>query len=139
LQLVLYQVLQYTGRGKSIIVVGLAQSSLPLNTTIHYFETEIVDPGRSCYIAIGLTRRASTDGLGMLIDTFYTILKTGNRCILLSRLKYLGCQFSSSGTSKFTSYLHVSHAEVLWYFLRLVIYVHLYHLQICHEFFQNVA
>lgn len=51
------QVLEYTGRGKSIIDVGFAQARLPLNTTVHYFEIEIVDPGESCYIAIGLTRR----------------------------------------------------------------------------------
>ncbi|XP_069697406.1 SPRY domain-containing protein 3-like isoform X1 [Periplaneta americana] len=51
------QVLEYTGRGKSIIDVGLAQARSPLNTTVHYFEIEIVDPGESCYIAIGLTRR----------------------------------------------------------------------------------
>jgi hypothetical protein len=50
-------VLEYTGRGKSIIDVGLAQASSPLNTTVHYFEIEIMDPGESCYIAIGLTRR----------------------------------------------------------------------------------
>nr|CAD7429802.1 unnamed protein product [Timema monikensis] len=51
------QVLEYTGRGKSIIDVGLAQGRSPLNTTTHYFEIEIVDPGENCYIAIGLTRR----------------------------------------------------------------------------------
>ncbi|XP_021931938.1 SPRY domain-containing protein 3-like isoform X2 [Zootermopsis nevadensis] len=51
------QVLEYTGRGKSIKDVGLAQARSPLNTTVHYFEIEIVDPGESCYIAIGLTRR----------------------------------------------------------------------------------
>nr|CAD7400437.1 unnamed protein product [Timema cristinae] len=51
------RVLEYTGRGKSIIDVGLAQGRSPLNTTTHYFEIEIVDPGENCYIAIGLTRR----------------------------------------------------------------------------------
>jgi hypothetical protein len=59
----------------------------PLNTAVHYFEKEIVDPGESCYIAIGLTRRVSTDGLGMHIDTFFTVLKTGDGCIILSRLR----------------------------------------------------
>jgi hypothetical protein len=59
----------------------------PLNTTVHYFETEIVDPGEICYIAIGLTMRVSTDGLGVHIDTFITVLKIGDGCILLSRLK----------------------------------------------------
>ena len=62
----LFQVLEYTGRGKSIIDVGFAQARSPLNTTVHYFEIEIVDPGESCYIAIGLTRRVSTDGLGLI-------------------------------------------------------------------------
>lgn len=51
------QVLEYTGRGKSIGDVGLAQARWPLNTCSHYFELEIVDPGDSCYIAIGLARR----------------------------------------------------------------------------------
>ena len=37
--------LEYTGRGKSIIDVGLAQARYPLDTTNHYFEIEIVDPG----------------------------------------------------------------------------------------------
>ena len=59
LQLLLFQVLQGAGRGKSIVDVGLAQVRSLLNTTVHYFETEIVDPGESCYIAIGLTRTVS--------------------------------------------------------------------------------
>lgn len=50
-------VLEYTGRGKSIIDVGLAQAKYPLDTTHHYFEIEIVDPGENCYIAIGLARK----------------------------------------------------------------------------------
>ncbi|XP_064600624.1 SPRY domain-containing protein 3-like isoform X2 [Liolophura sinensis] len=50
-------ILEYTGRGKSIIDVGLAQARFPLDTTYHYFEIEIVDPGENCYIAIGLARR----------------------------------------------------------------------------------
>ena len=52
--------LEYTGRGKSIIDVGLAQARYPLDTTNHYFEIEIVDPGENCYIAIGLAKRVST-------------------------------------------------------------------------------
>ena len=48
-------------------------------------------------------------------------------------------QVSCSGTSKFSSYLHVSHAEVFLYFLRLVIPVHVQHLQICCEFFKHIA
>ena len=49
--------LEYSGKGKSIHDVGLAQAKLPLDTANHYFEIEIVDPGESCYIAIGLARR----------------------------------------------------------------------------------
>lgn len=49
--------LEYSGRGKSIHDVGLAQAKYPLDTMHHYFEIEILDPGESCYIAIGLARR----------------------------------------------------------------------------------
>jgi hypothetical protein len=77
----------YTGRGKSIVGAQFAQAKSPLNTTVHYFEIEIVDPGESCYIVIGLTRRVSTDILGMHIDTFITVLKIGGGCILVSRLR----------------------------------------------------
>uniref|UniRef100_T1IP15 B30.2/SPRY domain-containing protein n=1 Tax=Strigamia maritima TaxID=126957 RepID=T1IP15_STRMM len=51
------QILEYIGRGKSIVDVGLAQARWPLTTTSHYFEIEIVDPGENCYIAIGVARR----------------------------------------------------------------------------------
>jgi len=50
-------VLEYVGRGKSLIDVGLAQAKTALCTRSHYFEIEIVDPGSSCYIAIGLARK----------------------------------------------------------------------------------
>ena len=53
------QLLEYTGRGKNITDVGLAQARHPLNTTNHYFEIEIIDPGENCYIAIGLARKVS--------------------------------------------------------------------------------
>ena len=59
LYLFILQMLEYTGRGKSIIDVGLAQARYPLDTTNHYFEIEIVDPGENCYIAIGLAKRVS--------------------------------------------------------------------------------
>merc|ERR1739838_617129 len=49
--------LEYCGRGKSLIDVGLAQAKTALCTRSHYFEIEIVDPGSSCYIAIGLARK----------------------------------------------------------------------------------
>ncbi|XP_052226309.1 SPRY domain-containing protein 3-like isoform X2 [Dreissena polymorpha] len=49
--------LEYSGRGKSIHDVGLAQAKYPLDTKNHYFEIEIVDPGENCYIAIGVARR----------------------------------------------------------------------------------
>jgi len=51
------QLLEYCGRGKSLIDVGLAQAKTALCTRSHYFEIEIVDPGSSCYIAIGLARK----------------------------------------------------------------------------------
>ena len=64
------QMLEYCGRGKSLIDVGLAQAKTALCTRYedqdlfgkhesrsHYFEIEIVDPGSSCYIAIGLARK----------------------------------------------------------------------------------
>ena len=50
-------VLEYVGRGTSLIDVGLAQARAPLTTRTHYFEIEIMDPGSNCYIAIGLARR----------------------------------------------------------------------------------
>ncbi|CAL8366878.1 unnamed protein product [Lota lota] len=49
--------LEYVGKGKSIMDVGLAQARLPLTTRCHYFEVEIVDAGEKCYIALGLARR----------------------------------------------------------------------------------
>ncbi|KAK3547495.1 hypothetical protein QTP86_021477 [Hemibagrus guttatus] len=49
--------LEYVGKGKSIMDVGLAQARQPLCTRSHYFEVEIVDPGEKCYIALGLARR----------------------------------------------------------------------------------
>lgn len=51
--------MEYTGRGKKLIDVGLAQARSPLDPTYHYFELEIVDPGENCSIAIGLARRVS--------------------------------------------------------------------------------
>ena len=55
--LFLFQTLEYSGRGKSIHDVGLAQAKHPLDTMNHYFEIEVMDPGESCYIAIGVARR----------------------------------------------------------------------------------
>ncbi|KAJ8260123.1 hypothetical protein GJAV_G00177310 [Gymnothorax javanicus] len=49
--------LEYTGKGKGIMDVGLAQARRPLSTRCHYFEVEIVDAGEKCYIALGLARR----------------------------------------------------------------------------------
>ncbi|NWU93862.1 SPRY3 protein, partial [Upupa epops] len=43
------QLLEYVGKGKSIVDVGLAQARHPLSTRSHYFEVEIVDPGEKCY------------------------------------------------------------------------------------------
>ncbi|XP_023688256.1 SPRY domain-containing protein 3 [Paramormyrops kingsleyae] len=50
-------VLEYTGKGKSIMDVGLAQARTSLSPRSHYFEVEIVDAGEKCYIALGLARR----------------------------------------------------------------------------------
>ncbi|KAK7884431.1 hypothetical protein WMY93_027554 [Mugilogobius chulae] len=50
-------VLEYVGKGKSIMDVGLAQARLPLSTRCHYYEVEIVDAGEKCYIALGLARQ----------------------------------------------------------------------------------
>lgn len=49
--------LEYVGKGKSIMDVGLAQARRPLTTRCHYYEVEIVDAGEKCYIALGLARR----------------------------------------------------------------------------------
>uniref|UniRef100_A0A3P9L6K4 SPRY domain containing 3 n=1 Tax=Oryzias latipes TaxID=8090 RepID=A0A3P9L6K4_ORYLA len=49
--------LEYVGKGKSIVDVGLAQARRPLNTRCHYYELEIADAGEKCYIALGLARR----------------------------------------------------------------------------------
>lgn len=54
------KVLEYIGHGETILDVGLAQAKLPLNTQYHYFEIEIIDPGESCFIAIGLTEKVNT-------------------------------------------------------------------------------
>lgn len=53
------QLLEYVGKGKSIMDVGLAQARQPLTTHRHYYELEIVDAGEKCYIALGLARRVS--------------------------------------------------------------------------------
>ncbi|XP_054625462.1 SPRY domain-containing protein 3 isoform X2 [Dunckerocampus dactyliophorus] len=51
--------LEYIGKGKSIMDVGLAQARQPLTTRCHYYEVEIVDAGEKCYIALGLARKLS--------------------------------------------------------------------------------
>nr|CAB3266542.1 SPRY domain-containing protein 3-like [Phallusia mammillata] len=51
------QVIEYIGNGFHIHDVGLAQAKSPLTTTTHYFEIEILEPGQSCYIAIGLVHK----------------------------------------------------------------------------------
>ncbi|XP_078085356.1 SPRY domain-containing protein 3-like [Mustelus asterias] len=50
-------VLEYAGKGRSIMDVGLAQAKFPLSTRSHYFEVEIVNPGEKCYIAVGVARK----------------------------------------------------------------------------------
>ncbi|XP_054641966.1 SPRY domain-containing protein 3-like [Dunckerocampus dactyliophorus] len=49
--------LEYVGKGKRIVDVGLAQALRPLNTRFHYYELEIADAGEKCYIALGLARK----------------------------------------------------------------------------------
>lgn len=51
------QLLEYVGKGKRIVDVGLAQARRPLNTRFHYYELEITDAGEKCYIALGLAGR----------------------------------------------------------------------------------
>lgn len=51
------KVLEYVGKGKSIVDVGLAQARRPLSPRSHYFELEILDPGEKCYIALGVARK----------------------------------------------------------------------------------
>lgn len=65
------QLLEYVGKGKSIVDVGLAQARRPLNTRFHYFELEITDAGEKCYIALGLARRVSE----RLLPSSLTIIK----------------------------------------------------------------
>ncbi|XP_061731103.1 SPRY domain-containing protein 3-like isoform X2 [Nerophis ophidion] len=48
------ELLEYVGKGKCIVDVGLAQALRPLNTRFHYYELEITDAGEKCYIALGL-------------------------------------------------------------------------------------
>ncbi|XP_064477184.1 SPRY domain-containing protein 3-like isoform X2 [Ornithodoros turicata] len=50
-------ILEYTGKGVNMDDVGQAQAKHPLDTTSHYFEIEILDPGENCYIAIGVATR----------------------------------------------------------------------------------
>lgn len=57
LMVFVFQMLEYNGQGASILDVGLAQAKKPLDTTSHYFEVEIIDPGENCFIAIGLTEK----------------------------------------------------------------------------------
>uniref|UniRef100_A0A3P9LUY9 SPRY domain containing 3 n=1 Tax=Oryzias latipes TaxID=8090 RepID=A0A3P9LUY9_ORYLA len=49
--------LEYVGKGKSNMDVGLAQARQPLTTRCHYYELEIVDAGEKCFIALGLASR----------------------------------------------------------------------------------
>lgn len=49
--------IEYAGSGLSNNDVGFAQAAQPLTPSQHYFELEILDPGKSCYIAIGVAHR----------------------------------------------------------------------------------
>ncbi|XP_022657283.1 SPRY domain-containing protein 3-like [Varroa jacobsoni] len=50
-------IIEYAGSGLSNNGVGFAQAAQPLTPSAHYFELEILDPGESCYIAIGIAHR----------------------------------------------------------------------------------
>lgn len=47
----------YTGKGEDFSEFGVAQGRKRLGPANHYFELEIIDPGRSCYVALGVTRK----------------------------------------------------------------------------------
>lgn len=93
------QLLEYVGKGKSIVDVGLAQARRPLNTRCHYYELEIADAGEKCYIALGLARRVRRSWLvNRIMTTCHTyschLLHTLRCCSLgrnasLSRLQRL--------------------------------------------------
>lgn len=76
LPFVLLQLLEYVGRGKSIMDVGLAQARLPLSTRCHYYELEIVDAGEKCYIALGLARRVSAPTFSFSADMAANVVTT---------------------------------------------------------------
>ncbi|KAI3357811.1 hypothetical protein L3Q82_016210 [Scortum barcoo] len=71
--------LEYVGKGKSIMDVGLAQARQPLTTRCHYYELEIVDAGEKCYIALGLARRELflRQYGSMICEFFYTLTTPG--------------------------------------------------------------
>lgn len=79
------QLLEYTGKGKSIVDVGLAQARQPLNTRFHYYELEITDAGEKCYIALGLAGRVNILMIESLTGFPHQI------CVQSSQLK-LNCQ-----------------------------------------------
>ncbi|XP_041466861.1 SPRY domain-containing protein 3-like [Lytechinus variegatus] len=51
------QIVTYTGKGEDFSEFGMAQGRKRLGPANHYFELEIIDPGRSCYVALGVTRK----------------------------------------------------------------------------------
>lgn len=89
------QLLEYLGKGKSIVDVGLAQARHPLSTRSHYFEVEIVDPGEKCYIALGLARKVGASAGFWPVE----LLSSGAVGLgpgALGEIKGLGCRGRSN-------------------------------------------
>lgn len=51
------QIIEYAGSGATYQDVGFAQAAQPLSPSAHYFELEILEPGESCFIAIGVAHK----------------------------------------------------------------------------------
>lgn len=74
------QLLEYLGKGKSIVDVGLAQARHPLSTRSHYFEVEIVDPGEKCYIALGLARKVGASAVFLPVGSVWGCWDGARKC-----------------------------------------------------------
>ena len=107
------QLLEYVGKGKSIMDVGLAQARQPLTTRCHYFEVEIVDAGEKCYIALGLARRVSF--LGTLCRQGVKALQATTTTTVLPSL------FSIFGTKLWLFKIHGSYFAHSQFALKLKI------------------
>lgn len=124
------QLLEYVGKGKSIMDVGLAQARQPLTTRSHYFEVEIVDAGEKCYIALGLARRVSS-------SKSHTI---GFFCFHLPQLLYVmeqSCPKIHSWTLKYGEFVQCLLCVCWWtawyntFSVAVVMYLLLFSLVLC--------